>query len=137
MVLNIAFSILCIYKIITVQTSIIRINYISLLIFSIYLSFYYYNEYLSITVIVLRVDDTFLYYKRPYFDGENRLTLDTKQNINVKAGETIVLYLKDKDYYIPNKNYYNGIYIGLLIVFFFIFIYTKINYPDEFKTSGL
>ena len=137
MAICIALSIFCLYKIVTVQTSIIRINYISLLIFLIFFSFSYYNEYISITVVVTRVDDTFLYYKRPYFDGENRLAFDPKQNINVRVGDTIVLYLKDKDYYLPNKNMYNGISFGLLLVCACIFMYTKINYPDDFKTSGL
>ena len=135
MAICIALSIFCLYKIVTVQSSIIRINYILLLIFLGFSSFSYYNEYKSITVVVTKLDGTFLYYT--YNGSEKRLALDPKQKINFASGDTIVLYLKDNEYYLPNKNMYNGISFGLLLVCACIFMYTRINYPDEFKTSGL
>lgn len=43
-----------------------------------------------------------------YNGSEKRL--DPKQKINFTAGD---MYLKDNDYYLSNKNMYNGISLGL------------------------
>jgi hypothetical protein len=126
MVLCIAVSMFCIYKIVTVQTLIIRANYIFLLILSIFLSVSFYNDYLSITVDVTKVEGKYLYYT--YNNIEKRIEIDPKQKIN---GDTVVLYLKNKEYYLPtrlNKRMYHAISFLLFLVCGFFFIYTKSYY---------
>jgi hypothetical protein len=138
MVLCIALSMFCIYKIVTMQTIIIRANYIFILILSIFLSVSFYNDYLSITVDVTKVEGTNLYYT--YNNIEKRIEIDPKEKINVKVGDTIVLYLKNKEYYLPtrlNKRMYHAISFLLFLVCGFFFIYTKSYYSDSVKGSGL
>jgi hypothetical protein len=132
MVLCIAVSIFCLYKIVTVQTLIIRANYIFLLILSMFLSVSFYNDYLSITVDVTKVEGKYLYYT--YNNIEKRIEIDPKQKIN---GDTVVLYLKNKEYYLPSKRMHHAISFLLFLVCGVFFIYTKSYYSYEFTSSGL
>ena len=132
----IAVSLFCIYKIVTVQKSIIRFNYMLLLILSIFFSISFYNDYLSITVDVTKVDGEYLYYT--YDNKEKRAEIDGK--MKVKVGSKVDLYMKNKEYYLPNsstKQIYQSISFLLTFLVLGVFIYTKNTYPDEFKNSGL
>ena len=134
-IISVSVSIFCLYKILIIKSDIIRINYISLLILSIFLSISFYNDYLSITVVVTKVKGKYFYYM--YNNKEKYAEFD--QKIKIKVGDKIILYFKNNDYYLPTKTIYNSHSLLFLLstVSVFLYFFTKKNYPEEFKNSGL
>jgi hypothetical protein len=126
------FTIFLLYKLSIENVNIIRINYFSLLLLSIFNLVFYYQQYFSIVVEITKVDNDTIYY-------ENN---SIKTSDSYKVCNTVVLYksLFGKEYVLYKKSTQKMlvfINFSLIIISALLLIYTRQKYPDLFKSSSL
>lgn len=130
------FTIFLLYKLSIENVNIIRINYFSLLLLSIFNLVFYYQQYFSIVVEITQINNDTLYYEY----NSNQLSVKTSDSY--KVGNTLVLYksLFGKEYVLyknSTQKMLHFINFILGIIFLILFLYTKQKYPDLFKNSSL
>lgn len=124
------FTIFLLYKLSIQNVNIIRINYFSLLLLSIFNLVFYYQQYFSIVVEITQINKDSLYYEY----NSNQLSVKTSDSY--KVGNTVVLYksLFGKEYILYKKstqNMLNFINFILLIIFLLLSLYTRQKYNSS------
>lgn len=124
------FTIFLLYKLSIENVNIIRINYFSLLLLSIFNLVFYYQQYFSIVVEITQINNDTLYYEY------NSAQLSLKTSDSYKVGNTLVLYksLFGKEYILYKKskqNMLNFISFILLIISLLLTLYTRQKYNSS------
>ena len=134
--LFILLALFCGYKMIIVKSHIIRINYIIIFISCIITSITFYNDYISMIVKISKIKDSMLFYGKE----SDKESVKGNENETYKIGERIILYKNffKNEYYVPSTfDIFHFLpFLSCLIICASV-IYTKHNYPEEFKLSDL